>query len=129
MRAPGYYPHSGAQIPLRGTHSKAPGLALGEVRPDRCCHAGCLKMTDDAETSVCLSPGCADSGRDHAIALTDGKTGEPENTFYPATVIGLERSTPCFLAERVWPCEGISRLEAHFQANFLSATKTSQSPA
>lgn len=35
--------------------------------------------------------------------------------FYPATAVGLEISTPFPLAERVWPREGISRLEADFQ--------------
>lgn len=116
MQAPGYYPHSGAQIPLRGTHCKAPGLALAGVRPIRCSHEGCLKTPDDAETSSCLSPGRADSGLDHTIALADGKTGEPENTFYPAAGVGLETSTPFFLAERAWPCKQNSRLEADFQA-------------
>lgn len=57
-------------------------------------YEGCLKTPDDAGGSGCLSAACADPALDHASALTDGKTGEPENMFYPATVLALEISTP-----------------------------------
>lgn len=57
-------------------------------------YEGCLKMPDDAERSGCLSAAYADPASDHASALTDGKTGEPENMFYPAIVVGLEITTP-----------------------------------